>query len=552
MGATTRRSFLSGAGAALAGSVASSNMPEASSFQAETVSGDSARTRCAIAARQNIVMFMPDELRADALACYGNPVVKTPHFDALATQGTRFAQCQTAFPICGPARCSMLTGWPVSVRGHRSQMYFLRPEEPNLFRYLRQAGYDVFWFGKNDALAAECFDDSVTLWNYSQGRTIAEGDGSGRGGGAATGIGESTGDRRSTSDYKHLAAGIRILERKESDRPFCLFLPLLSPHPPYSAPEDFAIMYKPGSLPDLIPADLPNRPRYMARLRATTGLDKQPAELFRKMRASYLGKVSYADWLLGELMEALERTHHVKDTALLAFSDHGDYAGDYGLGEKWAGGLEECLTHVPLLVRVPGGARGHTVSNQTELFDVMQTSLELAGTTARHTHFSRSLLPQVLGGAGDADRAAFSESGYNVYEPQCFLLGGDGGGRAASAARPVAQAPPAEAHESGRLEINEPDLISRAACVKTHEYKLVSRPQGQSELYLYRDDPQELHNRFGEAGVRGTQMAAQQRLLDWYINTSGIAPWNRDQRSFPAFLPMPKGEHDARNILDRG
>ena len=35
-----------------------------------------------------------------------------------------------------------------------------------MFRYLRRAGYDVFWYGKNDALAAECFYDSVTEWNY--------------------------------------------------------------------------------------------------------------------------------------------------------------------------------------------------------------------------------------------------------------------------------------------------------------------------------------------------------------------------------------------------
>ncbi|MEO6924181.1 MAG: sulfatase-like hydrolase/transferase [Bryocella sp.] len=544
---TSRRNFLASAGASLVGAAA----PVRSGYGQTASEASSKRTDAGVGkTRPNIVMFMPDELRADALACYGNPVVRTPNFDKLAQQGTRFTECQTAFPICGAARCSMLTGWPVSVRGHRSQMYFLRPEEPNLFRYLRSAGYDVFWFGKNDALAAQCFDDSVTAWNYVDGRAISDaGGGEGGGGGrkgALSGIGISTGDRRDTSDYRHLAAGIRILERKETERPFCIFLPLLSPHPPYSSPEDFSTMYSAANLPDLIPPGLPNRPAYMERLRASNGLAKEPSLTFRKMRASYLGKVSYADWLLGELMEALERTGHASDTALLSFSDHGDYAGDYGLGEKWAGALEECLTHVPMLARVPGGVSGHTVTNHIELFDVMKTCLDLAGTEAKHTHFSRSLLPQIRGGVGDAARAGFSECGYNAYEPQCFQP-------TSARAEHASPALPAAPAGKGRLDLQDASLISRAASIKTHEYKFVRRPQGQSELYVLDSDPRQLRNRFGERSVATLQDAAQQRLLDWYINTTGIAPWDRDQRAFPPYAPQPNPVGaTADTVLDAG
>ena len=72
------------------------------------------------ASRPNIILFVPDEMRADALACYGNPVTRTPHFDTLAQTGTRFASCHVQFPVCGASRCSLMTGWPTSVRGHRS------------------------------------------------------------------------------------------------------------------------------------------------------------------------------------------------------------------------------------------------------------------------------------------------------------------------------------------------------------------------------------------------------------------------------------------------
>lgn len=105
--------------------------------------------------------------RADALACYGNPVTKTPNLDLLAWQGTIFRNCHVQNPVCAQSRCSMLTGWPTSVRGHRSLYYLLRKTEPNMFRYLKNAGYDVFFFGKNDALTPDSVADSVTEWEDS-------------------------------------------------------------------------------------------------------------------------------------------------------------------------------------------------------------------------------------------------------------------------------------------------------------------------------------------------------------------------------------------------
>src|SRR6185437_4007613 len=135
----SRRGFFGGAaGAALAGGFADANAPV-------DVSAANRLKR-----RPNLIFFMPDELRADALSCYGNPICRTPTLDRLASEGTRFAQCHVAYPVCGASRCSLLTGWPTSVHGHRSLYYFLRPQEPNLFRYLRRSGYDVLWFGKND------------------------------------------------------------------------------------------------------------------------------------------------------------------------------------------------------------------------------------------------------------------------------------------------------------------------------------------------------------------------------------------------------------------
>jgi arylsulfatase A-like enzyme len=496
-----------------------------------------------LAKRPNIIFFMPDEMRADALACYGNPVTKTPNFDRLASEGARFANCHVQYPVCGASRCSLLTGWPTSVRGHRSLYYFLRPEEPNLFRDLRRAGYDVYWFGKNDALAAETFAGSVTEWaDVTPGAGATAG--GARPGDLTPGVNSmlygAGGTRTSTGDYALLQKALEVIERKESERPFCVYLPLSQPHPPYTIAPDFYDMYSPGDLPPLVPPGLPKKPSFHAGIRDFYGLTKLDDVTFRKIKAVYYGQVSYSDWLLGELLAALERTGHDKDTAVFVFADHGDYTGDFGLVEKWPSGLEDCLTHVPLIVRAPGGQQGLVANDMVELYDVMQTSLDLAGATAQHTHFSRSLIPQMTGGKGDAERAAFAEGGYNIYEPQCFEPLGAGGGPYVGKIR---------------LQNERPETVSRAAMGRTRDYKLIVRPQGQSELYSYKDDPQERNNLFGEASVARIQMDLQTKLLNHYLETSGIAPMAKDSRDTPPFYPtnaaLKTGEWQ-RKILDAG
>ena len=477
------------------------------------------------AGRRNIIVFMPDELRADALACYGNPVTHTPNFDRLARSGTRFENCHVQFPVCGASRCSMLTGWPTSVRGHRSLYYFLKPDEPNMFRYLRQAGYDVFLYGKNDVLALETLASSVTEWRNprSPGAEFAAIDKPQH---PTTMLLPPAGDRRDTVDYAVIQLAVELLQRRQAERPFCLFLALFEPHPPYTISSEFYQLYDPANLPDLAPASLPHRPRFHRALREYCGLNEVTDAGLRKVRSVYYGQVSYSDWLLGELMEAMDRADRWRDTALLVCSDHGDYAGDYGLVEKWPAGLEDCLTHVPLIARIPGGKPGHVSHELTELYDLMPTCLELAATQPSHTHFARTLTPQLFGAAGESQRAAFTEGGYNSYEPQAFepIIEGLYGPKT-------------------RLQNEHPDTVTRCAAVRTGRYKYIARPNDQSELYDCERDPMQLNNLFGDSATRGVQPELQARLTNWYIDTSGIPPTRRDPRGAAVLDRTPQLEH---------
>ena len=59
---------------------------------------------------RRVVVIMTDTQRWDMVGCYGNKDMKTPHLDALASQGVRFDRAYTCQPVCGPARAGMFTG----------------------------------------------------------------------------------------------------------------------------------------------------------------------------------------------------------------------------------------------------------------------------------------------------------------------------------------------------------------------------------------------------------------------------------------------------------
>src|SRR5690606_10810537 len=101
----------------------------------------------------HILLFNPDQWRGDVLGHMGNPAAVTPNLDELANSDAvsfRNAYCQN--PVCTPSRCSFMSGWYPHVRGHRTMYHMMRPDEPVLLKTLKDAGYFVWWGGKNDLI----------------------------------------------------------------------------------------------------------------------------------------------------------------------------------------------------------------------------------------------------------------------------------------------------------------------------------------------------------------------------------------------------------------
>lgn len=471
----------------------------------------------------NFIVFMPDELRAESLSCYGHPLDVSPNIDAFAAEGTLFDQCHVQHTVCSPSRCSMLTGWYPHVRGHRTLWHLLRPDEPNVFRYLKQAGYDVHWFGKNDALSPESFASSVHEAG-SKGRGYPFGPSSWSQDDPEfySFLHEPwTAPLEDHSDYANVQAAIEFLKNRpaQSDRPFVLYLPLIYPHCPYSAPEPWHSRFAAAQVADsLRPPDLPARPAFHAGMRALRRLDCCPEELFAQVNAVYLGMTAFSDWLFGMLLEALAASPFQDDTTVLFCSDHGDYAGDYGLVEKWPSAAEDVITRVPLIVRTPGGKAGHTVTELVELFDVMPTMLGLADVAATHTHFAVDLAPQLAGAAGDPARLAFTEGGYDLHEPHCFEGRNEGWGR--------------KNPYWPKLELQQrtPASVCRTVTVRSATHKLIYRIDDVSELYDLTADPRETVNLIDREDYADVQRQLEQAILNRLMTTSDVTPETEDPR----------------------
>lgn len=470
----------------------------------------------------NFVFFQPDEMRAESLACYGHPLIQTPNYDRLASEGVRFDQCFVQNAQCVPSRVSMVTGLYPHNAGHRTNWHLVRPHEPHLFQYLADADYDIRWYGKNDMLAEA---------SLSCIREYYEPIGPERTNRHAYGSPEYYSfdaepfdcAREDLADYVKVKAGIDYLNaRSSNDPPFFLFLPLLQPHPSYTTHRDFCEMYDVEDIPPLRPADLENKPMHYYLIRKYRRLNELSEDFLRRLNAVYLGMISYTDWLLGELTATMEKNGLFENTVLIVASDHGDWAGDFGLVEKWPSDCSDPILRVPLLVRSPDCKGGHVVNGPVEMFDVMASVLELAGVEATHTHFAKSFVPQLSGAPAKQDRFVFAEGGYDGQEPHAFE------GRWSKTEPPVL----GNYYPKGIMQQEVPASVCRATMIRNSRYKLVRRTAGLGEFYDLEDDPRELRNRLDDPALRAEQNHFEATLLNWYQTTSDTVPVGQDRRGF--------------------
>jgi arylsulfatase A-like enzyme len=456
----------------------------------------------------------------------GNPLIRTPNADALTREGIAFSRCFSQATVCTPSRCSFFTGQYPHVRGHRTMHHMLTSEEPFLLSELKKQGYYVWWAGVNDVVrqedrdrtVSECFHPGKAGARPSKSSAVKPGHHLFY----AHYAGLIDGNSYISHDEACVAAAVEFL-RGRPPEPFCLCLTLHDPHVPFQVEEPYYSMYDRTSLPTRIPKPENGKTEHMDIISELMGMDRLTDEDFRELLAVYYGMITKTDALLGRLADSVKENGYWEDSAVFVFSDHGEYAGDYGLVEKTQCTFEDDLTRVPLIVKFPSSVQAPRRDEPSDaLVDVYATVAELAQLPNNHTHFGRSLLPIGRGKTDHHRDEVFSEGGARMEEPHTHEQPVDSQQRYWP--RMTAQTKYPETH-------------GKAVMVRTAEWKYVKRLYEDDELYHLLQDPDELHNVAGiprNAAVIGD---LNERLARWYLDTCDVAPYRLDARSSREKLP---------------
>ncbi|MEO2008127.1 MAG: sulfatase-like hydrolase/transferase, partial [Pirellulaceae bacterium] len=356
--------------------------------------------------RPNIVFFFVDDQTTSTLACYGNPIVKTPNIDSLARRGMRFENAFVSHSICWVSRTTILTGLVGRSYGTSSNPDQARPDavETLYSDILRKHGYRTGYFGKWHAKMPRGFRREDHFDEFEAiGRNPfykKQPDGSLR---HAT---ELIVDR-----------GIEFVKNQPKDKPFALNMWFNACHAEdgdrrpgighFPWPRAVDGMYEdlemaPPRLND--PAIFDAQPDF---LKTTINRERffwrwNTDQKYQTNMRGYLRMVSGIDGAIGRFMKVLEEAGLAENTIIVYSADNGYHMGNRGFAGKWSH-YEESL-RVPLIVadpRVPVAQRGKVTDAAALNLDLPATFLDWAGAEIPKRYQGRSLKRVVASGTPD-------------------------------------------------------------------------------------------------------------------------------------------------------
>ncbi len=476
--------------------------------------------------RPNILMIMPDQQRADCIGAFGNQSILTPNIDALALKGMKFTNAYVNHPVCSPSRVNFMTGWYPHTRGHRTLTHLIQPHEPNLLRYLKDGGYHVAWAGaRGDVFAPGVTEASTHFSGFTTppkkmgmgpqhpiGSPLYDAFYHGLRPGEETWLDFDEACTRTAIDW---------LAQKPKG-PWCLWAPLIFPHLPFEVEQQWYDLYSPEDLPKRISSPGSGKPQFHQAIREKLGTDRLTEDHWQEIRRVYYAMISRVDHQLGRILDALELTGEADNTFVLYFTDHGEYAGDFGLVEKWPSGLDRSLLQNPLIIAGPGVKPNTTAATFTEMVDLMPTLLDLADIKVTHTHFGRSLVDVLSDPEAKIRDAAFSEGGFVTDELNLLEVA------------------KGEYANKANLQHEQPSLVGRAIAMRTELYTYIYRLYESDELYDRSDDPNETENLIDHPEHKDRINDMKSKVLDWLFSSADVIPWTAD----PRFPKISHGGHD--------
>ncbi|QDU37731.1 Choline-sulfatase [Maioricimonas rarisocia] len=392
--------------------------------------------------RPNVLFVAIDDLN-DWVGCLGgHPQAKTPNIDRLAARGMLFTNAHCSASLCNPSRASVMTGTLPSTNGvHGNQQDWRRSPylegHPTLPEFFRQQGY---WTGACGKIfhanhGGECgalngghgglrgfnHPESWTERFPSKNQQLAK-------------LPVMTGRNFNGLETWHwdwaaidvaddetedgqAAAWAESMLREREDEPFFLAVGIYKPHGPWYCPPAYFEQHPLESirLPQLNPAnDLDDVPAIAKRHLGSYFGDYHSRileqGLYESAVQAYLANVTFADAMLGRVLDALDARDDADETVIVLWSDHGWHLGEK---QKWHKGTNwEEGTRVPLIVVAPGVAEpGSRCDEPVSLVDLYPTLLDLTGLPNVDGLDGESLVPQLQNPRAERERPAYTING---------------------------------------------------------------------------------------------------------------------------------------------
>lgn len=296
--------------------------------------------------RPNIIYIMTDQHCAQAMSCAGNTDLHTPNMDLLAERGIRFTNAYCAFPLSGPSRAAMFTGYMPSQSGMiENEMPLVDSLRHNtLGTLVKEAGYDCAYAGK---------------WHVN---TVTIPD-------------EEFGFRRikDNGDIGLAEACVDYLQNRNRKEPFFLVASFINPHNICEYARGQKTPH--AKVPEVSLDECPNLPENFAvspydasilRFEQNQSYKLYPTTSYspddwRQYRNAYYRLTEAVDAEIGKIIAEIDRQKLWKNTVIIFTADHGDGNGAHHWNQKTA--LYEEVACVPMIVCLPGGKNAGTVSD---------------------------------------------------------------------------------------------------------------------------------------------------------------------------------------------
>jgi arylsulfatase A-like enzyme len=443
--------------------------------------------------KPNLLVFLPDEQRADTIACYGGAKVHAPNLNKLASQSFVFQQAYVTHPLCTPSRSSLMTGtWPHS-NGCTHNDIRLDTHFRCLPELIGDNDYYYAYMGKwhlgDEVFTQHGFEDWVSIEDsyraFSAGRDpnamshynkflVSKGlkpDNKKKRGVFTNRFSTRLPFELSKSKFLETSA-CEFLGRHRRE-PFVLFVAFHEPHPPYNGPFNSEHSLKQISLDPTVDHVFSENMPLRYRLRQEYEQSGRSRDDYLKTKQKYLGLVTEIDQCIGAILLKLQELGLADNTIVVHTSDHGDMMSAHGLFGKEV--LFQEAVRVPYLVRLPNQRRLGSVSQPVSHIDFAPTIIDLLGKPPHEQCVGKSRAPLIRGETMPAETVFLQWAPNNRLEMK----------KGSTLAKP----------DEIQRALNE----STRAAISSDGWKLCLRDADKNELYNLRSDPGELQNLYDRA-----------------------------------------------------